>query len=130
MVNDPIGDMIIQIKNASLAGRAAVELPYSKMKNAVAKILAGERYIESVEKIGTDLKPTLKITLRYKKGQPVITDLKRKSKPGLRVYVGKSEIPSVVGGMGIAIVSTSAGIMTGTEARKKGFGGELLCIIW
>jgi small subunit ribosomal protein S8 len=130
MVNDPIGDMIIQIKNAAMAGRQTIELPYSKMKFAVATIIAREGYITAIEKIGVAPKLTLKIALRYKNGKSVITDLKRKSKPGLRVYIGKNEIPYVIGGMGIAILSTSAGIMTGKEAKQKGFGGEFLCEIW
>jgi small subunit ribosomal protein S8 len=130
MVNDPIGDMIIQIKNASLAGRQTVELPYSKLKHEVARIIQEEKFIEKVEKTGTEPKFNLKLTLRYKGSTPVVTDLKRKSKPGLRVYVNRYSIPKVVGGMGIAILSTSAGIMTGKSARKQGLGGELLCEIW
>ncbi len=130
MVNDPIGDMLSQIKNAVLAGKQVVELPYSRMKMAVATILQSEGYVASVEKIGIDPKAKLKIALRYEGGSSVISDLKRKSKPGLRVYIGKDAIPAVVGGMGIAILSTPQGILTGKEARKRGVGGELLCEVW
>jgi small subunit ribosomal protein S8 len=131
MVNDPIGDMLIQIKNASMAGRNVVTLPYSRLKYAVACIIQEEKYILHVEKDEKDIsKPQLKIELRYVHNKSVITDLKRKSKPGLRLYVNKDEIPLVIGGMGIAILSTSKGIMTGKNAKKQSLGGELLCEIW
>ncbi len=131
MVNDPIGDMLIQIKNAALAKKASIELPYSKLKKALGDILVREGYVKSVEKVGDDPKAMLKITIQYNEaGVSAISDLKRISKPGLRWYVNKSKIPTVVGGMGIAILSTPAGLMTGKEARAKGTGGELLCKIW
>ncbi len=130
MVNDPIGDLLIQIKNASLAGRQSVEVPHSRLKLEVAKILSQEGYIGDVQKIGTDPKSMIKIALRYNGSSSVITGVKRVSKPGLRLYVNKHMIPTVVGGMGIAILSTPQGIMTGTVARKKGIGGELLATIW
>lgn len=130
MVNDPIGDMLIQIKNAAAAGRKTVELPCSRMKLSVAKILATEQYIESVEKTGTEPKMNLKIVLRYNGTESAILGVKRISKPGLRWYVDKRSIPKVVGGMGISILSTSRGIMTDKQARKQGVGGELLCEIW
>jgi small subunit ribosomal protein S8 len=130
MVNDPIGDLIVQLKNASMAGKATIVVPFSKMKYEVCKILVLEGYILTVEQTGTEPKTNLTIGLRYKNGTPVITDLKRKSKPGLRVYVGKHSIPTVIGGMGIAVLSTPQGILTGKEARKRGTGGELLCEIW
>lgn len=130
MVNDPIGDLIIQIKNACLARRHTVELPYSRLKMAVATILQKEGYIDAFEKAGTDPKATLKITIRYQGGTPVLTDVRRRSKPGLRVYIGRHDIPLVVGGMGIAILSTPQGIMTGKEAKKYGIGGEFLCEVW
>lgn len=130
MVNDPIGDLIVQIKNASRAGLGSIALPYSNMKFAVAQILLREGYLTSVEKTGTAPKFTLKIALKYDGKTPVLTDVKRKSKPGLRVYVNSRSIPSVVGGLGIGVVSTSQGIMTDSEARKKKLGGELLCEIW
>lgn len=130
MVNDPIGDMLIQIKNATLAKKGVIELPYSKLKKALGDVLVREGYVGSVEKVGTDPKANLKITILYRDGVPALTDVKRVSKPGLRWYVNKSKIPTVVGGMGIAILSTPAGLMTGKEARAKGTGGELLCKIW
>ncbi len=130
MVNDPIGDMLIQIKNASLARNAEIEFPYSKLKMALGKILVDEGYIASVAKTGTDPKANLHVRIKYVNGASVITGVKRISKPGLRWYVTKDKIPQVVGGMGIAILSTPQGIMTGMDAKKKGTGGELLCKIW
>lgn len=130
MVNDPIGDMLIQIKNAAAAGRSTVELPYSNMKAALGEILAKEQYIESVKKTGTDPKFILKIALKFTDGVSAISGVKRISKPGLRWYIDKNEIPRVLGGMGTAIVSTSKGMMTGRDAKKLGIGGELLCEIW
>lgn len=130
MVNDPIGDMLIQIKNASLAKNNVIEFPYSKLKMALGKILVEQGYISSVAKVGTDPKSNLRVGIKYVNGASVITGVKRVSKPGLRWYVAKDKIPQVVGGMGIAILSTPQGIMTGAEAKKKGTGGELLCKIW
>lgn len=130
MVNDPIGDMLIQIKNAALAKKDVIEVPYSKLKKALGDILVREGYVTSAEKIGDDPKAMLKIKIQYRDGVSAVTDVKRISKPGLRWYVNKSNIPTVVGGMGIAVLSTPAGLMTGKEARKKGTGGELLCKIW
>lgn len=130
MVSDPVGDMLIQIKNASLAKKDVALVPYSKLKKALGEILAREGYVTSVAKVGEDPKAMLKIAIKYHDGISAITDVKRVSKPGLRWYVNKSNIPTVVGGMGIAILSTPAGLMTGKEARQKGTGGELLCKIW
>jgi len=130
MVNDPIGDMLIQIKNAQAARRTSLEIPYSGMKYALAVILVKERYIEEAKKVGDDPKYRLHMTLRYDNGNPAITDVKRISKPGLRWYIDKGAIPTVVGGMGTAIISTSKGMMTGREAKRIGIGGELLCEIW
>jgi small subunit ribosomal protein S8 len=130
MVNDPIGDLLIQIKNASMAKKTVIELPHSRVKMAVCKILSQEGYIGAVSKTGTDPKSVLRIVMKYKGNDPVITDLKRVSKPGLRWYVNREKIPTVVGGMGIAVISTPEGIMTGKDAKKKGIGGELLCTIW
>lgn len=130
MVNDPIGDMLIQIKNAALARNSEIELPHSKLKAALGKILLDEGYLASVEKVGIDPKANLRVGIRYVNGESVITGVKRVSKPGLRWYVNKDTIPQVVGGMGIAILSTPQGIMTGSDAKKKGIGGELLCKIW
>jgi small subunit ribosomal protein S8 len=130
MVNDPIGDMLIQIKNAAAARRKSLEIPYSGMKNALAVILVKEKYIEESKKVGDNPKYRLHITLRYDNGSPAITDVKRISKPGLRWYIDKGAIPTVVGGMGTAIISTSKGMMTGREAKRIGIGGELLCEVW
>jgi small subunit ribosomal protein S8 len=130
MVNDPIGDLLIQIKNASMAGKLAIEVPHSRLKFDVAKILSEERFIGTVSKTGTDPKTQIKIAMRYNGKVPVITDVKRISKPGLRLYVNKNMIPTVVGGLGIAIISTPEGVMTGKSAKKKGIGGEILCTIW
>jgi small subunit ribosomal protein S8 len=130
MVGDPIGDMIIQIKNAGMAGKHTLILPYSKEKEWIGKILASEGYVTSIEKIGELPHANLRITLRYIDGVHVIDGVKRMSKPGIRLYVDKHSIPSVMGDIGIAILSTSKGVMTGKEARKHGIGGELLCEIW
>jgi len=130
MVNDPIGDLLIQIKNAGMAGRQIVEIPHSKLKMAVAKILFQEGYVGDVTKIGDDVKSKIRVTIKYVGTETAITGMKRVSKPGLRWYVNKEKIPTVVGGMGIAILSTPEGIMTGATAKKKGIGGELLCTIW
>lgn len=130
MVNDPIGDMITQIRNASMAGKREITLPYSRMKHHVAEIIMSEGYLNSVEKIGEAPKLNLHIEITYKDNKPVITGLKRKSKPGMRIYIDKRSIPKVIGGLGVAILSTSRGIMTGQQARKVGVGGELLCEIW
>jgi len=130
MVNDPIGDLLIQIKNASMARKPSIEVPHSRVKMAVAKILSEEGYVGEVTHIQGQPSGTIRIAMRYSGDAPVITGVKRMSKPGLRVYVNRAVIPTVVGGMGIAIVSTPQGIMTGNVARKKGIGGELLCTIW
>lgn len=130
MVNDPIGDMLSQVKNAYMAGVIVVEVPYSKLKESVAKILAEQGYISSVSTKGESAHKTLILELRYDASRAALTDVKRKSKPGLRLYVGSGAIPTVVGGMGVAILSTPQGIMTGKEAKKKHIGGELLCEVW
>lgn len=131
MVNDPIGDLLIQIKNASMAGLKAIVLPSSRMKMAVATILSKEGYVGAIEKSGTEPFSKLHIAIKYAAGgTPVITGVKRISKPGLRLYVNKDSIPTVVGGMGMAIVSTPQGVMSGKDAKKKGIGGEILCKVW
>ena len=130
MVNDPIGDMLIQIKNAAAAGRKSVDLPYSNMKAALGEILVAEKYIESMKKTGVEPNFILHLNLREVDGVPAITGVKRISKPGLRWYIDKNEIPRVFSGMGTAILSTSQGMMTGRAAKKLGIGGELLCEVW
>ena len=130
MVNDPVGDLLAQIKNASMAGIQTIELPHSRMKMEVAKLLSREGYIGAVSKFGEEPKSKIRIDVKYQAGAPVITGVKRMSKPGLRLYVNRHEIPTVVGGMGMAVLSTPQGIMAGRDAKKKNIGGELLCTIW
>jgi small subunit ribosomal protein S8 len=128
-MSDPISDMLTRIRNASRALLPAVELPHSRMKESLAKILKSEGYVAEVSVDGKTIKK-LKIHLKYQGKKNVIEGLKRISKPGLRKYVGATEIPRVLGGLGVSIVSTSEGVMTGTQAKKKNLGGELLCQIW
>lgn len=131
MLTDPIADMLTRIKNASRARHKVVEMPSSKLKVEIAKILKREGYIEDYEVIASNPYNILKITLRYLPDKrQVIHGLRRISKPGLRVYVKKDEIPRVLGGLGIAIISTSRGLMTDAEARKHGLGGEVICYVW
>lgn len=130
MVNDPVGDMLTQIRNAAMAGKKVIELPHSKLKTAVSRILASEGYLESVETIGESPWKQLRLVLAYQEGRPVIIGVRRVSKPGLRWYVNQKTIPKVMGGMGMAIVSTPLGVMTGKDARAKKIGGELLCEVW
>ena len=131
LVNDPIADMLTRIRNALTARHDTVTLPASNMKKAIAKILLEEGYIKSVDYIDDGLQGQIKIVLKYAEGkQSVINGLKRISTPGLRVYARSEELPKVLGGLGIAIVSTSKGVMTDKEARKAGVGGEVLAYIW
>ena len=131
VVNDPIADMLTRIRNAQIAKHDTVEMPASNMKKAIAKILLNEGYIKSVDYIDDGLQGTIKVTLKYVDGkQPVIAGLKRISKPGLRVYASCEDLPKVLGGLGIAIISTSKGLMTDKEARKNDIGGEVLAYIW
>ena len=127
--SDPIADMLTRIRNANTAKHDTVDVPASKMKIAIADILLEEGYIAGVELI-EGVQGTIKITLKYEGGKKVITGLKRVSKPGLRVYVGAEEIPQVLGGLGIAILSTSKGIMTGKDAKLAHQGGEVLAYVW
>ena len=131
VINDPIADMLTRIRNGLIARHDSVTMPASNMKKAIAKILLDEGYIKSVDYIDDGLQGQIKIVLKYMKGkESVIKGLKRISKPGLRVYARSSEIPKVLGGLGIAIVSTSKGVMTDKEARNAGVGGEVLAYIW
>jgi len=131
MLTDPIADMLTRIKNANRARHQYVEMPASKMKIEIAKILKREGYIEDYEVIASQPYNILRIKLRYLPDRrQVIHGLRRISKPGLRVYVKKDEIPRVLGGLGIAIISTSKGLMTDKEARKQGLGGEVICYVW
>ena len=131
IMNDPIADMLTRIRNALIARHDTVTLPASNMKKAIAKILLDEGYVKSIDFIDDDVQGQIKIVLKYVQGkQPVIKGLKRISKPGLRVYARHEELPKVLGGLGVAIISTSKGIMTDKEARNAGIGGEVLAYIW
>ena len=131
VINDHIADMLTRIRNGLIARHDSVTMPASNMKKAIAKILLDEGYIKSVDYIDDGLQGQIKIALKYVQGkESVIKGLKRISKPGLRVYARSSEIPKVLGGLGIAIVSTSKGVMTDKEARNAGVGGEVLAYIW
>ena len=131
LVNDPIADMLTRIRNALIARHEEVIIPASNMKKSIAKILLDEGYIKSFDLIEDGLQGKIKITLKYAQGkESVIKGLKRISKPGLRVYAKNEEIPKVLGGLGIAIISTSKGVMADKEARASGVGGEVLAYIW
>lgn len=130
-ITDPIADMLTRIRNANSSKHKTVDIPASNMKKAIAKILLEEGYIKSVEEINDDAQGIIRITLKYdEKGARVIDGLKRISKPGLRVYASKDELPQVLNGLGIALISTSKGIKTDKEARKEGLGGEVLAYVW
>ncbi len=132
VVNDPIADMLTRIRNAQIAKHDALTLPASNLKKAIAKILLAEGYVKSVDFQDEGPAGNIKIVLKYVNGkqQPVIAGLKRISRPGLRVYARCEELPKVLGGLGIAIISTSKGLMTDKEARKSAIGGEVLAYIW
>lgn len=129
-MTDPIADMIIRIKNALLARHTEVSIPHSKMKQAIATILETEGYIAGVEVKKDAAQPNLVVKLKYTGKVPAITDVRRLSTPGRRLYASSRNIPRALGGYGITIVSTSSGVMTDKDARKKNAGGELLCQIW
>ena len=126
-MTDPIADMLVRIKNALAVGKPTVSMPSSKTKIAIAEVLHAEGYIGEVRVLGEGPKPTLEIVLKYYQGKPVIERLKRVSRPGLRHYRGADALPKVLGGLGVAIVSTSKGIMTDRAARQNGVGGEVIC---
>ena len=128
-MTDPIADFLTRIRNGQSSGKPEVNVPASKVKLALAKVLKDEGYIEGFTATELDGKPTIVVTLKYYQGRPVIDRLERVSKPGLRVYRGKDELPSILGGLGVAIVSTSKGVMTDRQARAAGHGGEVLCIV-
>ncbi|HEY9688851.1 MAG TPA: 30S ribosomal protein S8 [Coleofasciculaceae cyanobacterium] len=132
MVNDPIADMLTRIRNACLARHQKTEVPATKMTRSIAEVLKSEGFVAEVEEAGEGVKKVLLISLKYKGKQrrPIISNLKRVSKPGLRVYSNRRDLPRVLGGIGIAIVSTSRGIMTDRDARQQGIGGEVLCYVW
>jgi small subunit ribosomal protein S8 len=130
-VTDPIADMLTRIRNASAARHKELSLPSSRVKREIARILAEEGFIDTFETQADGVQERLTLRLKYVEGRtPVVTGIKRISKPGLRVYARKTEIPRVLGGLGLAVLSTSHGIMTGNEARKQNLGGEVLCYVW
>ena len=131
-ISDPIGNMLTRIRNANTAKHDTVDIPSSKIKVAIADILVDEGYIAKYDIIDEGSYKTMRVTLKYgaDKNEKIITGIKRISKPGLRVYAGKDEIPSVLGGLGIAILSTNKGILTDKEARKAQVGGEVLAFVW
>jgi small subunit ribosomal protein S8 len=129
--SDPIADMLTRIRNASAARHRELTLPSSRVKREIARILVDEGFIESFSTSQDGIQEMLTVQLKYVEGRtPVVSGLKRISKPGLRVYARKTEIPRVLGGLGLAILSTSRGIMTGSQARKLNLGGEVLCYVW
>ncbi len=130
MVTDPVADMLTRIRNALLARHDSVVIPLSKTKIAIAKILKDEGFIQDYELVKSDSRRFIKVSLKYVDNQPVIMGLERASKPGMRLYVKRKEIPRVYGGLGISIVSTSKSIMLGQDAWRRNIGGELLCYVW
>ena len=128
-MTDPIADMLVRIKNAAAVGKPAVKMPSSKTKVAIAQVLKGEGYIGDFRVTENGAKAELEIALKYFEGKPVIERLQRVSRSGLRQYRGKDAIPKVLGGLGVAIISTSKGIMTDAQARQQGVGGEVLCFV-
>ena len=128
---DPIADMLTRIRNANSSKHTTVDVPSSNMKRAIAQILSDEGYIKSFEEIKDEKQGIIRVTLKYdENGKKVISGLKRISKPGLRIYVSKDELPKVLNGLGIALISTSKGIKTDKDARKEGLGGEVLAYVW
>ena len=132
MVNDTIADMLTRVRNANLARHKIVQIPSTKMTKSISAVLLEEGFIQDFEEVGDGINRQLLLSLKYKgkEGEPVITALKRISRPGLRVYANRKELPRVLGGLGIAIVSTSKGVFTDNKARHQGLGGEVLCYIW
>jgi len=128
-MTDPIADMLTRIRNGQKARMVSVSMPDSNAKEAVAKVLKDEGYITDYSSEGEGTKKTLNVELKYFEGVPVIERIQRASRPGLRIYRGKEDLPKVLGGLGVAIVSTSAGVMSDRQAREKGIGGEVLCIV-
>lgn len=129
MMTDPIADMLTRIRNGQAASKLEVSMPSSRLKCAIAQVLKDEGYITDFSVTETDAKPVLTVALKYHNGKPVIDMVQRASRPGLRVYKGKDELPLVQGGLGVAIVSTSRGVMSDRQARAAGEGGEVLCVI-
>ncbi len=129
-MTDPVADMLTRIKNAYMARKATVSMPTSKVKEAIATVLVASKYVESMKKEDDPVQPVLTLTLSYNGKSPALTDLKRISKPGRRLYTNVENIPRTLGGYGVTIISTSQGVMSDTDAKKKNIGGEILCQIW
>jgi len=129
-MQDPLADMLTRIRNAQMAGKKTVQMPASKLKAAVAAVLLDEGYVGGVDTIEVDGKRNLVVSLKYFNGKPVIAEIDRKSRPGLRRYSSRDELPKVRGGLGVAIVSTSKGVMSDRAARAAGVGGEVLCTVF
>lgn len=131
VMTDPIADMLARIKNANIVKHESVDVPASNIKRAIGSLLLEEGFIKNMEELMDGSVPVIRLTMKYGQNKDrVITGIKRISKPGLRVYVGKEDIPKVLGGLGIAILSTNKGIMTDKQARREGLGGEVLCYVW
>jgi len=130
MVTDPIADMLTRIRNSNTVNHETVDIPASKLKKNIAEILLNEGFISKVDLIEDGVQGVLRLTLKYSNDKKVITGLKRISKPGLRVYAKKDEMPKVLGGLGIAIISTSSGLIVDRKARELGVGGEVICYVW
>jgi small subunit ribosomal protein S8 len=128
-MSDPISDMLTRIRNAQAVQKSTVNIPASKVKTGIAKVLKDEGYIVDFRNTDVDGKPTLEVTLKYLQGKGVIVSMKRASRPGLRIYRGKDDLPKILNGLGMAVISTSEGIMTDVSARATGQGGEVLCIV-
>lgn len=129
MMTDPIADMLTRIRNGLAAGKKSVSIPHSKLKESIAQVLKSEGYIVDCKQETAEGKAVLNVELKYYQGKPVIDKMSRVSRPGLRIYKSKDELPKVMGGLGIAIISTSKGVMTDRAARKEGHGGEVLCYV-
>lgn len=128
-MSDPIADMLTRIRNAQMVEKPTVSMPASKLKVAIAQVLKDEGYVESFVVVGDAQKPQLEISLKYYGGRPVIEHIERVSRPGLRIYKGHHDIPKVMNGLGVAIVTTPKGVMTDRKARQAGIGGEVLCYV-
>ncbi len=129
-MTDPVADMLTRIKNAYMAKKASVSIPHSKVKEAIAQVLLANKYVATFEKVENGPQPNIVLTLMYNGKTPAVTDLKRISKPGRRMYSPVEKIPRTLGGYGITIVSTSQGVMSDSDAKKKNIGGEVICQIW
>ena len=128
-MSDPIADMLTRIRNAQMVEKTRVVMPSSKLKVAIAQVLKDEGYVEDFAIVGEPAKPQLEVSLKYYAGRPVIERIERVSRPGLRIYKGRHDIPSVMNGLGVAIVTTPQGVMTDRKARQAGIGGEVLCYV-